>query len=70
MALTLQQLPEETFRGLPITSRLNEDVDHVTILINGSPKILTSALDRHEDLVQVPRVTKTTLSTLQSASVL
>ena len=67
--MTLQQLAKESFRGLPITARLDENIDHVTILVNGAPKILTFASDRDEDLVQVPRVTQPTLTPLQSASV-
>ena len=69
-ALTLQQLAEEPFGGLPITARLDENIDHVTILINGTPKILPPALDRDEDLVQVPRITEAALPTLQASSVL
>ena len=50
--------------------RLDEDVDDVAILIDGTPEILPLALDRDEDLVQVPRVAETALSTLQAPSVL
>ncbi len=69
-ALTLQQLEEEPFGGFPITVRLDENIDHVTILINGAPEILAFALDRDEDLVQVPRITEATLPTLQATGVL
>ncbi len=69
-ALTLQQLAEEPFGGFPITARLDENIDHVTILINRTPKILTFASDRDEDLVQVPRIAEATLPTLQASSVL
>jgi hypothetical protein len=68
-ALTLQQLAKEAFRSLPITARLDENIDHVTILVNGAPEILTLASDCDEDLVQVPRVTQLTLTPLQRASV-
>ncbi len=68
--LPLQQLAEEALGGSPITARLDENVDHVTILINGTPKILTPTLDRDEDLVQVPSITEATLPTLQASRVL
>ncbi len=68
--LPLQQFAEEAFGGFPITVRLDENIHHVTILINGAPEILTPALDRHEDLVQVPRIAEATLPTLQATSVL
>ena len=65
-SLPLQQLVEESFGGFPITTRLDEDI---TILIYRAPEVLAFALYLHENLVQVPRVTETTLSTLQSPSV-
>ena len=68
--MPLQQLAEEAFGGSPIATRLDEDIDHVTILIHGTPEILTPALDRHEDLIQVPRVAQTTLAALQSTGVM
>ena len=67
--LPLQQLAEESFGGFPITARLDEDIEHITILIYRAPEVLAFALYLYEDLVQVPRVTETTLSTLQSPSV-
>ena len=46
------------------------DVDHITILINGTPEILTPTLDGDEHLVQVPRIAEATLSALQRTRVL
>ena len=69
-ALTLQQFAEAPFGGFPITARLDENIDHVTILINRTPKLLTFASDRDEDLVQVPRIAEATSPTLQASSVL
>ena len=68
--LPLQQLAEEAFRSFPFTARLDTNIDHVTILINGAPEILAFASDRDEDLVQVPRIAEATLPTLQATSVL
>ena len=52
-----------------ITARLDEDIEYITILIYRVPEVLAFALYLYENLVQVPRVTETTLSTLQSPSV-
>ncbi len=68
--LPLQHFAEEAFGGFPITARLDENIDHVTILINGAPEILSFASDRDEDLVQVSRIAEATLPTLQATSVL
>ena len=68
-ALPLQQLAEESFGGFLITVRLDEDINHITILVYRAPEVLAFALYLYEDLVQVPCVTKTTLPTLQSPSV-
>ena len=55
---------------MPISTRLDQDVDHVTVLVDGTPEVLTLALDVDEELVQVPRVAQATFSPLQPASVL
>ena len=54
--LLLQQLSKEPDRRSSIPSRLDEDVQHVAILIHGSPQVLFPASDRHEELVEMPRV--------------
>ena len=36
-ALPLQELAKEAFGGFPITARLDEDIDHITILIHRTP---------------------------------
>jgi len=53
----------------PRNSIRPKNVDGVTILSHRAPKILALTPDGDEDFVQVPRVTETTLSTLQPASV-
>jgi len=67
--LTLQQLTEEAFGSTSVTTRLDEDIDHVTILINRTPEILPLTLNGDEHLIQVPRVAQTALSPLYAASV-
>jgi len=68
--LTLQQLTKEAFGSTSVATSLDEDIDHVTILINGTPEIVTPTLDGDEHLVQVPRIAEATLSALQRTRVL
>jgi hypothetical protein len=49
---------------------LNEDVDHIPILVDSPPKIVPLALDVHEELVQVPGVSHATLPTSEVPCVL
>jgi hypothetical protein len=62
--LTLQQLTEEAFGSTLVATRLDEKIDHITILINRTPEILPLTLNGDEHLVQVPRVAQATLSPL------
>jgi hypothetical protein len=49
---------------------LNEDIDHVTILVHGPREILLATSDAREQFVQVPRVAQVPLPTPQATSVL
>ena len=46
--------------------RLNEDIDHVSVLIHGTPQILPFTGDRDEDFVREPCISESTLSSLQA----
>jgi len=48
-----------------IAARLNQNVDYIAILIDGTPRILLFAVDPNEDLVQVPDIAKPALTPLQ-----
>ena len=50
-ALPLQQLAEESFGGFLITARLDEDINHITILVYRTPEVLAFTLYLYEDLV-------------------
>jgi len=50
-SLAAQKPSKETFCGALITAGLNQDVDHVAVLIHGTPKILLLAVDSNEDVV-------------------
>ena len=67
--LALQQLAEKTFGSPAVTTRLDEDIEDVAIVIDGTPEIVPPSLDGDEDLVQVPSVAQPALSTLEPASV-
>jgi hypothetical protein len=63
--LTAQQSSKESFCRRLIAMRLDQNVDHVAVLIHGTPDILLLAVDSHEDLVHVPMVTQSSLVSLQ-----
>jgi hypothetical protein len=51
--------------GALITAWLNQNVDHVAVLIYGTPQILLLNVDLNEDFVQVPNIAKPALTPLQ-----
>ena len=55
-ALSFQQLAEEADRCAAIPPGLDEDVDHVAVLVHGTPQVLLPPLDLDEYLVQIPGV--------------
>ena len=59
--LALQQLAEESPCGRGVSSALDEDVEDITILVNGSPQVVSVASDGDEDLVKEPGVSESTL---------
>jgi hypothetical protein len=69
-SLAAQQSSKKSFRGALITARLNQNVDHVAVLIHGTPEILLLAVDSNEDFVQVPNIAEAALTPLQSSGVL
>jgi hypothetical protein len=46
--------------------RLHQNVDHVAVLIHGTPEILLLAVNPNEHFIQVPVVAQPSLSSLQS----
>ena len=68
-ALTFQQLTEETFSCTPIATQLDEDVDHITVLVNGAPEIVSLTPNVHEEFIQVPRIAQATLSPIEGTGV-
>jgi hypothetical protein len=50
--------------------RLNQNVDHVPVLIHGAPQIPLLAVNSNEDLIQVPVITRPSLSSLQFPNII
>ncbi len=67
--MAFQQLAKKAFGSPAVSTRLDEDVDDVAILIDSTPEIMPLSLDGDEDLVQVPGISQATLAALQSTSV-
>src|SRR5712692_10697046 len=54
----LEQLTEELLRRALIAAALDQDVQHVALLIHGLPEVVTLALDRQKHLIHMPFVTR------------
>src|SRR5579864_1907645 len=52
-----------------ITVGLNQDVDHVAVLIHRTPEILLLAVDANENFVQVPHIAEAALAPLQFSGI-
>ena len=70
LALTLQEFSEESPRRPPVPTGLDEKVNQVTVLVHGAPQILALTVDRDEDFVQEPRISESTLTSLQPPGVI
>ena len=54
---------------LQIAARLQQNIDDITILIHGPPKILLLAVDSDEEFVQIPGITEASLFTLKTSGI-
>ena len=70
LSLTLQELSEESPRRTPVPTGLDEKVNQVTVLVHGAPQILALTGDRDEGFVQKPRISESTLTSLQPPGVI
>ena len=70
LSLTLQALSEESPRRTPVPTGLDEKVNQVTALVHGAPQRLALTVDRDEDFVQQPRLSESTLTSLQPPGVI
>ena len=46
VSLALEQFAEELLGGLPVAAGLHQNVQHLTVLNNGSPQVLQLAMNR------------------------
>ncbi len=68
-ALTLQQFAKEVFGRTSIAARLNENVDHVAVLVYGALEILPASLDIDEEFIEMPDIAQPTLSSPECSGV-
>jgi hypothetical protein len=59
--LTAQQSAKEPLGCTLIAARLQQNIDDITTLIHGTPKILLPAVDSDEEFVQIPGITEASL---------
>jgi hypothetical protein len=52
----LEPFTQERLRRILIVSTLHRIIEPILVLINGPPQIITLALDREEDLIEMPRI--------------
>jgi hypothetical protein len=69
LSLAAQQSSKESSCGALIAARLNQDVDHVAVLIHCTPEILLLAVDSNEDFVHVPHIAEAALTPLQFSGI-
>ena len=70
LTLAPNQSAQESLACTLIAARLQQNVDHVTVLVDGTPEILQLAVDSKEDLVQMPVVAESALAPLQFPDIL
>jgi hypothetical protein len=63
--LATQESSKESLCRTLITMRLDQNVDHVAVLIHGTPEILFLAIDSNKNLIQIPVVAEPSLASLQ-----
>ena len=65
LALIAQQSAKEPLGCTLIAARLQQNIDDITVLIDGTPKILLLAVDSDEEFVQIPSITEASLFLLR-----
>ncbi len=65
LLLAFQELDKEALRRTTVAPGLDEDIDHIAVLIDRTPEILPLAVGRDEDFVQKPRLPDATLTSFQ-----
>jgi hypothetical protein len=52
--LPFHKLPQESLRFTLLATRLNDDIDHVAVLVDRPPQVVSAASDLHEHFIDVP----------------
>jgi len=66
-ALSVQQSAKEPLGCTLIAARLQQNIDDITVLIHGTPKIMLLAVDSDEKFVQIPGITEASLFLLRTS---
>ena len=69
LSLMFQGPTKEAFSGSMISPLGDQNIDHVSILIDGPPKIEALTLDGDEEFINVPDVAESSLFPTQSSGV-
>lgn len=69
LALTAQQSTKELLGRTLIAARLQQNINDITILIHGTPKILLLAVDSDEEFIQIPSITEAALFLLKTSGI-
>jgi hypothetical protein len=64
-----ENVPEEPFSGTLVSALRHQNINHISILVNGTPKIAAFTTDRNEHFINTPAVPEPSLFTAQRSSV-
>ena len=67
--LPFHQLAKKPLSGTSITASLDQDIEYVTILIDGAPQVLLPTADLHEDLIEIPCIAELRLAPTGSGGI-
>ena len=67
--LAFQNLAEKALGGSGIATPLHEDVETISILVNGSPQIVLLATNLYKHFVDVPGIAEPTLTSFQGLAI-
>ena len=69
-ALAVHQSAQESLRCTLVASRLQQNVDDITVLIHGTPQILLLTVHSDEEFIQIPAIAEASLSPFQFPNVI
>jgi hypothetical protein len=69
LALMFQRLTKESFSGSSVSTLGNQNINHISILVNGTPKIVALTTDRDKHFINVPNVPEPSLFPAQRSSI-